>query len=97
MIHGRRNGNRHIACQAQGGQQINVLAFNQDKVLTNLPISYYTETDFLPPGEWLQVRIPVEDLNPRYLPVTHFVIENHSGDAASVFYVDDIRLVAAKP
>ena len=48
----------------------------------------------MPAGEWLLVRMPVEELNPNNDPITGFVIENHSDDPAATFYVDDIRFVS---
>ena len=82
---------------SQGGQLINVLTFHEDEVMTNLAIGDYTGTAELPPGEWVIVRIPVEDLNPDNDLVTQIVIENHSDDPAGTFYVDDIRFVSARP
>jgi hypothetical protein len=81
----------------EGGQQINVLTIYEDGVLTNLATSDYTGFATLPPGEWVMVRIPVEDLNPSNEPVNAFVIENHTDDPAPTFYVDDIRFVGAGP
>ena len=87
----------HINGGSQGGQLINVLTFHEDEVMTNLAIGDYTGTAELPPGEWVIVRIPVEDLNPDNDLVTQIVIENHSDDPAGTFYVDDIRFVSARP
>jgi len=81
----------------QGGQVINVLTIGEEDVLTNLATSEYTGAAILLPGEWVMVRIPVEDLNPGNNPVNSLVIENHSDNPAGTFFVDDIRLVAVSP
>lgn len=81
----------------QGGQTINVLAFDQETITANLAISYYTQSAGLPPGEWVVVQVPVKDLNPTHLRMTSFVIENHSDEPIRTIYVDDIRFVSAAP
>lgn len=84
----------------QGGQIVNVIPFSGDQILSNIPTRKYVQNRFqycfLPPDEWLVIRIPIETLNPDSLPITFIAIENHSDEAAQ-FFVDDIRLVGAGP
>jgi len=45
----------------------------------------------------LTVRIPIENLNPDNSPMNGIVIENHSDNPATTFYIDDIRFLTAGP
>ncbi len=57
----------------------------------------FMEDYLLKPGQWHKVVLPVNLLNPQGLPFGWFDIGGVSGNGASTFYVDEIRLVAAEP
>jgi len=45
---------------------------------------------------WKRVRIPLQDLNPNGLPVVRLTIQNASGAPSPLFWLDNLRLVAAR-
>ncbi|MBT4502841.1 MAG: hypothetical protein HOC74_34225 [Gemmatimonadetes bacterium] len=58
---------------------------------------HYMEDGIIEAGAWKRVLIPLEDLNPDKLAFTGIVLQDRTGDGTSTFWVDDIRLVGARP
>lgn len=48
-------------------------------------------------GTWKRARIPLDHLNPSGRPVTRVNLQDRSGQAGTAFWVDELRLVAARP
>ena len=56
----------------------------------------YIEEGTIEVGVWKQVRIPLTDLNAAEPFLAKISIQDRSGQAPTLFWVDEIRLVAAK-
>lgn len=76
-------------------KQFRVFANDEnDTELRYLPICRYLEGGVIEPGVWKRVRIPLTDLNAAGRFLQRVSIRNF-GDEPSLFWVDEIRLVAA--
>ena len=93
----------HLVFYINGGQtadqQLYVEVKSEDNIVLgeSVVISDYLDGAPIQPGKWYQVMIPFSVLTPQALPFAWFDIGDASGNGASTFYIDDIRLIAAQP
>ncbi len=73
--------------------------FNSEDELRARPVGdcRYVEGGTIEAGIWKRVRIPLSDLNAAGRPLTRVSIQDRSGQASTAFWVDEIRLVGARP
>jgi len=80
---------------SQGGQELNIYIWDaeNDTEVKFYPLSEYTLLAQLPPDEWFQVRIPLQQLDLENKQIS-LNIPNASSQPAPQFFLDDIRLIS---
>ena len=78
-----------------GGQKLDIYIWDaeNDTEVEYHPLSEYTSSLQLPPDEWFQVRIPLQQLDLENKQIS-LNIPNASDQSAPQFFLDDIRLIS---
>ncbi|MFQ5593417.1 MAG: hypothetical protein ACE5HA_04645 [Anaerolineae bacterium] len=90
----------HVRGASPGGQRLSAFLHDeQGAELLKRPVDdcRYIEDGAINAGTWKRVRISLQHLNASGRPVTRVNLQDRSGQAGTAFWVDELRLVAARP